>query len=125
MSRAHWFRNHSGHCTCAECTGVRLAGGDTRLRREPRAAGDYEVDGYGRYWKIEHPLLSPKAAAELEETLERAYGRNAKIKPPPLSPKATVELKETLDQAEAEQAEAEPAEKQGDKAKKKRRWWWF
>lgn len=77
MSRPGWFRDHPTHCTCANCHEVRLTGGDNRLRREPRAAGDYEVDGYGRFWKIQHPSLSPKALAELEETLERAETEQA------------------------------------------------
>lgn len=72
MSRPGWFRDHPTHCTCADCNEVRLAGGDNRLRRQPRAAGDYEVDGYGRFWKIKPPPLSPKAVAELEETLAQA-----------------------------------------------------
>ncbi len=69
----HWeanFREHPPKCTCVDCNDVRLAGGDNRLRRR-RPDGDYEVDGYGRFWKINHPLLSSKVAAELEETLAR------------------------------------------------------
>ena len=71
MSRPCWFSDHPSTCTCAVCNEVKLASGDNRLRRQNRATGDDEVNGYGRFWKIKYPLPSLKALTELEETLEK------------------------------------------------------